>query len=228
VSPSSLDEIDSALRDDLRSFLSAYATNSPPRTVAVVGNAPLAPDAERARRIDAADLVFRTNSFAIDEDGTQPSHGTKVDVVLFSRGVRVTPHFFDGYQTRGFLMAEVAQRWWRRPRPVQEHFPEDLGYWCVPNRAVVAALRSLIWLESGDQRVDPTTGTLAAWLGYSLFPEAELLLTGFSFLDQQAQNSWEDHLFPGRVVPLPEAHRVNLEGALLSSWVEAGRATVLA
>jgi hypothetical protein len=228
VPPSSLDEIDSAVRDDLRSFLAAYASPSPPRTIAVVGNAPLAPDAERARRIDSADLVLRTNSFALDEPGRPASHGTKVDVVVFSRGVRVIPHFFDNYATRGFLMAEVAQTWWKTPRPAQEHFPEDLGYTCVPNRAVVAGLRSLIWADSGTTRVDPTTGTLAAWLGYLLFPEAELFITGLSFLDQRERTSWEDHYFPGRIVPVPEAHRVSLEGALLTSWIEAGRATVLA
>ncbi len=138
------------------------------------------------------------------------------------------PHFFDNYRSRGFLMAEVAQVSWQTPRPAQEHFPEDLGYACIPNRAVVAPLRSLIWADAGTKRVDPTTGTLAAWLGYLLFPEAELLITGLSFLDQQERSSWEDHYFPGRVVPVPEAHRVSLEGGLLTSWIEAGRATVLA
>lgn len=228
MSQSSLEEIDGAVRDDLRTYLAAYATSSPPRRISVVANAPLIPDPDRARRIDSADLVIRVNSFAVDEPGNAPSHGAKVDVVVFSRGVRTTPHFFDRYATRGFLMVEVAQTWWASPRPAQEHFPEDLGYCCVPNRAVIAQLRSLVWGAAGDNRVDPTSGTVAAWLGYSLFPEAELLLCGFSFLDEQEQTSWEDHYFPGRVVKVPEAHRVGREGGLLTSWVAAGRATVLA
>jgi hypothetical protein len=226
VPQSIFDEIDGALRDDLRSFLCAYATSAPPRTIAVVGNAPMTPEPSRASRIDSADLVFRLNSFAVDEPGLPPAHGSKVDVVMFSRGVRVTPYFFDKYRTRGFLMTEVAQTWWKTPRPAQEHFPEDLGYWCVPNRAVITKLRSLIWADPGSKRVDPTTGTVAAWLAYSLFPESELLLTGFSYLDLKEQTSWEHHS-TGRVVAVPEAHRVSLEGALLKSWIDAGRATVL-
>jgi hypothetical protein len=227
VPQSYLDEIDAGLRSDLRSFLTAYATSSPPRTIAVVGNAPLPPNPKRACRIDSADLVFRLNSFALDEPGEVPSHGTKVDVVVFSRDVRIVPHFFDRYRTRGFLMTAVAQTGWKIPHPAQENFPEDLGYWCLPNRAILQELRFLIWPDAGTRRVDPTTGTVAAWLGYSLFPEAELLLTGFSFLDKKEQISWEDHYFPGRVDRIPKSHRVSLEGALLTSWIDAGRATQL-
>ena len=40
--------------DLLREYVEAYAVHRPVRSVAVVGNAPLAPDPERAAAIDSA------------------------------------------------------------------------------------------------------------------------------------------------------------------------------
>jgi Glycosyltransferase family 29 (sialyltransferase) len=210
----------------MRRFLESYASSSPVRTVAVVGNAPLEPNAERAAAIDGADLVIRVNSFVLDMPGAAPCLGTKVDAVVVNRATRLTPWFLQRYRARAFLQSDTAtvhlSRFRRRPA---EHWPADLGVWQVPNASVVAELRDLIWADAGDEPVDPTTGTLAAWLAYLLFPEAELRLTGFSYLDERRPLTWEHHF--GGTVPVSQAHRVDREGALLNSWLASGRAVAL-
>ena len=77
--------------DQLRSYLLAYAARQPVERVAVVGNAPLHPDAGRAATIDAADLVIRVNAFVLDEPGSAPTVGTACHAVLLSRATTITP-----------------------------------------------------------------------------------------------------------------------------------------
>ena len=52
--------------DYLRALVRAYARTPDVSSVAVIGNAPLEPSAERAAAIDACDVVFRCNSFVLD------------------------------------------------------------------------------------------------------------------------------------------------------------------
>lgn len=215
------------LRRRLQDFLASYASARPVRSIAVVGNAPLLPDEARAHAVDSADLVVRVNSFALDAAGDPPCLGSRVDAILVNRATRLTPWFLRDYRSKAFLQSDTAlvHATGFRRRPAQ-HWPADLGVWQVPNDAVVAPLRALIWQDADGARVDPTTGTLAAWLAYLLFPEAELRITGLSYLDERKPQTWDHHA--GRVaVPVSTAHRVDREGTLINSWVRAGRAVAL-
>jgi hypothetical protein len=75
--------------------------------------------------------------------------------------------------------------------------------------------------------VAPTTGTQAAYLAYRLFPEADIVLTGFSFLDDPEQLSW------GYQADLPDApvhsaHKLDREGAYLQGLVDRGEVRYVA
>jgi hypothetical protein len=218
-----MESLDSGLRDLMRELIESYAT-TPVRSVAVVGNAPMAPSAERADEIDACDVVFRVNSFWVDPAHGPRSHGRKVNVVVFNHRVRCTPTLFDDYRNRAYFITEGGQVGLESARGYPDHWPADLGCWPIPNRAVVADLVDLID-PGGEDRVVPTTGTNAAYLGHLLFPDAELLLTGFSFLEQPLQTSWQHH--EGGTVPVPKVHRIDKEGELLQSWLDSGRARLL-
>ena len=221
-----LAQTDATVRDLMRDFLTGYARRRPVRAVAVVGNAPLQPSAERAAAIDSADLVLRVNSFVLDEQGAPPCLGREVDAILVNRATRATPWMLERYRRKAFLQSDTAMVHSKRIRyRTPAHWPADLGVWQIPNRALTRELRELIWPGYGELRVDPTTGTLAAWLGYRLFPDAELRLAGFSYLDGQRPRTWEHHF--GGQVPVSEAHRVDREGELMASWIAAGRAVAL-
>ncbi|MEJ7743625.1 MAG: hypothetical protein WKF73_14435 [Nocardioidaceae bacterium] len=75
----------------MANLVRAYADGPEVRHIAVVGNAPLSPSAERASCIDACNLVFRCNSFILDQPGEPAQQGRRVDVVVFNRGLRATP-----------------------------------------------------------------------------------------------------------------------------------------
>lgn len=219
-------QTDDEIRDLMRDFLGSYARNHPVRSVAVIGNAPLEPSAERAEQIDSADLVFRVNSFVVDQPGDEPCLGREVDVILLNRGTRATPWMLERYPRKAYMQSDTAMVHVQSVRyRTPGHWPADLGMWQVPNRALTEELRQLIWPGYEGFRVDPSTGTLAAWLGYRLFPDAELRLTGFSFLGGERHLSWKHHR--GGEVRVPINHRVDREGHLLSSWIASGRAVAL-
>jgi hypothetical protein len=222
----SLARVDDDLRRLMREYVETFASSPSVRTVAVVGNAPLPPDPARARRIDACDLVVRVNSFWLDGPHDPASHGTRVDVVVLNRLLRATPALFADYRRRAYFVTEgghVAHRKLRRP---PAYWPPDLAAWPIPNRAVVAELRRLIDPQGEESAlVVPTTGTSAAYLARSLFPDAHLVLTGFSFLSAPRQTSWSHHR--GGTVPVAAHHKIDKEGRLMRSWVDTGRAEVL-
>jgi hypothetical protein len=58
-----------------------------------------------------------------------------------------------------------------------------------------------------------------------MFPEAELLATGYSFLDGRQQSEWRYQSGGGS--PVIEAHQLPLEAALLRSWVADGSLRVM-
>lgn len=227
---------DDALRDGLTRLIVSYAT-SPVRRIAVVGNAPLEANQERARRIDEADLVFRCNSFALDGPLDAPCLGRRADVVVLNRGTRITPSVFQRYPSRLYLRSNAGAIYRRKPTvplPGIDVWPDDLGCVSIPNRAVVAELRQLLAFcnerRDGSAVLIPTTGTVAAWLAYRLFADAELLLVGFSILFAVEQpTEWRHHwdLGAGRV-PVSSAHQVTAEGMLLRRWVSERRAEALA
>lgn len=127
---------EAAFYDRLRPLVSSYSRSKAIRRVAVVGNQPLEPSAERAARIDSANLVFRVNGFRMDADDSPPTVGTRVDVVVFNRGVRPTPWFFEEYTERAYLMIEPGRLLWENPK-IPAFWPPDLGMISMPNREVV-------------------------------------------------------------------------------------------
>jgi hypothetical protein len=59
-----------------------------------------------------------------------------------------------------------------------------------------------------------------------MFPEAELVATGYSFLDDDTQTSWDHH--SGGHTRVPRKHRLNHEAQLLRSWIADGSLRMLA
>jgi hypothetical protein len=213
----------------LRPYLESYAAHLPLRRVAVVGNKPLAPDAERAAAIDSADLVIRCNSFTLDDPGDPPCLGTRVNVCVIAFVTRITPYTFRDYTRRAYLVPEVGQAGDRvggvLPPKLPPSWPADLGSMGVPNDMLgMELVRGMS--RPGDKRgAVPTTGTLAVALAYHLFPDVEIDIAGFSFLENRAQQTWRHHV--GAEVPVHPAHFIDREGALLQSWVDEGRLAVL-
>jgi hypothetical protein len=210
----------SALTADLVRQIEAYAARLPVERVMVVGNAPLEPSVERSELIDGADLVIRCNSYVIDEPGDEPCLGVKTNVVVCARGARITRWFFKNYSSRLYLVVNNSSRMLAPPRRPGS-WPSDLGEWPLPNDVIGLPLKERLSSDLGGNPV-PTTGTTAAFVARTCFPEAELLLTGFSYIDAQDQTSWAHHW--GQVVPVSRAHMLDREGALLASWVAAGNA----
>jgi hypothetical protein len=208
----------------LRSLLDVYAEHPEPRTVAVVGNQPLEPDAERAKAIDAADLVIRVNGFRLDEPGTPPTLGSRCHVVVFNRALRATKWVFEDYRRRLYLMVEPGRLHWE-PDAIPGWWPADLGFVPVSNREVTLPLSDALDLPTGEQATWATTGTMAAWIARTSYPEAELILTGFSFVDNPNQTSWM-HAAGDSCIVGPE-HRIAAEGRLLETWLQTSRTTLL-
>lgn len=189
-------------------------------SVSVVGNAPMEPSRSRAAAIDGCDVVIRVNSFVTDLRGGPPAQGRRTDVVLFSRLVPATPDVFASYRERLYVLLEPMRMYGRREMwPAS--WPEDLGFVVARNDAVAVPINEALGLPWREQRLAPTTGTTAAWLAMHLFPEAEVLLTGVSFVDDPHQTSWK-HQWGDSVGVGPE-HRIAAEAVLISGWLESGR-----
>ncbi|WP_342668782.1 hypothetical protein [Actinokineospora inagensis] len=210
-------------RTDLAALLAAYARHDPPRTVAIVGNAPMATSAERAATIDGCDLVVRMTSFAIDPPGGDPALGARTDVVVLHRGVIASPHTFADYTSRLYLLVEPGRLHWE-PEVIPDWWPADLGFQPVPNRDFTIPLNRLLGFDPAAPAWS-TTGTLAAYLVTELFPAARVTLTGTSIIDRPEQTSFA-HAW-GQSVAVTAEHRLAAEAALLRGWVETGRIEVL-
>jgi len=208
----------------LRDLMAAYARRRPVRTVAALGNAPLEPSDARADEIDAADLVIRVNSFVLDEPGEPRTQGARADVVVWNRITRPTRHTFDRYRDRLYLLAE-PMRAHGFPEMWPASWPEDLGFVPLPNRDVLARIGEELAVPWREERLAPTTGLTAAWLAVTLFPEAHVLLSGFSFVDNPNQTGWTYQ--GGGWSPVAREHRIEAEAALMRSWLAAGRAALL-
>jgi hypothetical protein len=206
--------------ESLRELFTSYAAAQPVRRVAVVGNAPLAPDAERAAAIDASDLVFRMNSLRLDEPGEPPCVGTACHVVLLSRNVSATPWVFRDYRQRAYAILQTGFTAFHSLRDVATHWPSDLGAIPLPNGVVTARLADLLDPDREPAALLPTSGLTALFLAHEMFPAAELVATGFSFLTDRQQDEWTHHA--GTSTAVNDKHKLDREGALLESWIADG------
>jgi hypothetical protein len=200
-----------------------YSRTGEVRTVAVVGNQPLGVDPERAAMIDSCDLVVRVNGFRLDEPNGPPSVGRRCEVIVFNRGVRATPWFFEGYRDRLYLMIEPG-RLHREADRYPAWWPTDLGFVTVPNREVTIPMNTEMGMDAEHGATWATTGGTAIWLAGTLFPEAELHITGFSFLEHPDQTAW-DHAYGDSCIVGGE-HSLSNESRWLAGWVGSGRAIV--
>lgn len=206
----------------LRRLLLPRAGGRLPRTVAVVGNAPVGVSEERAAAIDGADLVVRMTTFAVD--GAQPAIGTRTDVVVLHRAVQPGPDTFRDHATRLYLLAEPGRAFWES-EPLPPWWPRDLELIPISNREFTS--RTRIALRLGRSTVAwPTTGTLAVHLMHRLFPHARILLAGSSMLPgrpdvRSAARQHLDHHWGGTVALTPE-HRLDRERRVLRAWTRAG------
>lgn len=203
--------------------MTAYSRHGRVRTVAVVGNAPMAPDEARADAIDRADLVLRVNSFVMDEPGQPRSQGNRVDVVIWNRITRATRFLFDHYPERLYLMVE-PMRMHGNPEMWPASWPADLGLVPLPNREV-AVLNDQLGYDWRENRLAPTTGVTAAYLAVTLFPDAEVVLTGFSMIDDPTQTAWRHQW--GDDTAVGREHRIDHEAQLMKSWLTEDRVRLL-
>jgi hypothetical protein len=223
-----LQEIDEELVAQMRDHAMAYAASTPIERVAVVANAPLPPSPERRDLIDSADLVIRCNSLALDDADGPPCVGTRTNVVIAARTARPTPAFFADYRNRAYFVGDTFYLTAREHPGCPEDWPPDLGAWLIPNRAVGLPLKYLLHPTRAGLGVAPTTGTLAAYLAYRLFPEADIVLTGFSFLHDREQQSWGYHAADIAHAPVHSAHKLDREAAYLQGLVDRGEVRYVA
>ena len=211
----------------VRDLLAEYALDRDVTSLAVVGNAPLEPDADRARQIDAADLVIRCNSFVLDDPQGEPTQGRSVHAVVFSRGLLATPHSFARYRDCAYLVTEPSRIYADTPlaRYVKEWptwWPHDLGFVAVPNAAFTFPLLDELGLPWRERVVVPTTGMMAIAIARACFPAADLLIAGFSMIDQPHQIAWRHQA--GDSSPIGGAHYITAESRTLRRWIDNGEA----
>ncbi|WP_104524842.1 hypothetical protein [Blastococcus atacamensis] len=210
--------------DLVSGLVEAYAGRTPVETIAVVGNAPVSPDPERATAIDAADLVIRVNGFALDDAHTMRGLGTRADVVVVQWLLEATPWVFQDYRSRLYLYNEPGAMYFDGER-LPRWWPADLGLVPVPNREITQPLSRALGFDPAEPRW-ATTGSVAAYLARTLYPDAHLLLAGFSFVYEPVQTTW-DHAYGGNA-KLTEDHVLTAEANMLRSFIDEGRAELLA
>ncbi|MGH8968567.1 MAG: hypothetical protein ACRDV1_01320 [Actinomycetes bacterium] len=223
-----LQEIDEELVEQMRDHATAYAASTPIRRVAVVANAPLESSVERRDLIDTSDLVVRCNSLALDRHDGPPCVGTRTNVVVAARTTRPTPAFLQDYRNRAYFVVDVWKIAVPDPPGQPSHWPSDLGAWPMSNRVFGMPLKYLLRPPSGGFGVVPTTGTLAVYLAYRLFPEADIVLTGYSFLNDREQQHWGYHWEGLRQSPVHSAHKLDREAAYLQGLVDRGEVRYVA
>ncbi|MBV9921402.1 MAG: hypothetical protein JOY78_11195 [Pseudonocardia sp.] len=206
----------------LADLVCAYARRNPPRSITIVGNAPLPPSPRRAALVDDSDLVVRMTTFALDRRGGAAIIGRRTDVVLLHRAVVPGPGTFQDHASRLYLLVEPGRLHWER---------EDRPDWwpvhpvSVPNHPFAVALKELMGIPA-DEAAWPTTGTLAVYVFSELFPEAELRFTGTTVAERGDQTEFT-HGWGPAVAVTPE-HRLAAEGALLRGWAAQGRIELVA
>jgi hypothetical protein len=148
--------------------------------------------------------------------------------VVAARVTRPSPGFLQDYRSRAYFVVEAGIT--RKPTPPRRPpwWPSDLAAWPISNRALGTPLRYLLRPATGGHGVVPSTGTYAAYLAHRLFPEADLVLTGYSFLHDREQTQWGYHWDSLPPSPVHPAHKLDREGAFLQGLVDRGEARYVA
>lgn len=206
-------------------MIDVYAEHPEPRSVAVVGNMPMGPDEERAKAIDACDVVFRVNGFVLDEPDGPPSVGSRCHVVVLNWLIRATKWVFQDYHRRLYLMVEPGRLHFGDGERLPGWWPRDLGFLPVSNRDVTLPLSDALGLPTRSEPTWATTGTMAAWIARTSYPDADLILTGFSFIDDPHQTTWMHAAGDSCVVGAE--HQIAIEGRMLDSWTKTSRTRLL-
>jgi hypothetical protein len=215
----------------IRDYMASYAGHRPIMKVIVVANAPLPPSEERATEIDSGDLVIRTNALVLDDPAGPACIGSVCHVALLSPNTTMTPWALHDYRERGYLVPQVGWDFHPTktirddPRMSAPFWPADLGALPLPNAVLKPIIGDLLAPDRRKGWIIPTTGTIAAFLAHEMFPEAELIATGFSFLDDPTQKSWAHHA--GSHTRVHWQHRLNHEADLLRSWIDDGSLRML-
>ena len=139
--------VETIRRAQVRELAETYARATPVRSIAVVGNKPLAPSADRAAAIDSCDLVIRVNGFRLDDTGDESTYGRRAEVVFFNRALRATPWFFAGYRDRLYLLVEPGRLHWE-PDLIPTWWPRDLGQIHIDNEDLTLPLSAEMGLDS--------------------------------------------------------------------------------
>jgi hypothetical protein len=206
--------------NSLRDFIASYAAQQPIRQVAVVGNAPLEPDPERAAELDASDLVIRANSLMLDDPGQPPCLGSTCHVVVLSHATRITPWVFQDYRRRAYLVPQMGFPLYYKVNPAPDFWPPDLGALPLPNAVVKKRLVDLLDPDHVPAQLTPTSGTSALYLAHEMFADARMVATGFSFVRDHGQSEWSHH--SGGSTAVHRLHDLGLESALVRSWIDDG------
>jgi hypothetical protein len=212
--------------DSLRALIASYAARQPIAKVAVVGNAPLKPDPERVAEIDSADLVIRANALMLDGPDDPPTLGTACHVAIVSRATLVTPYVFRNYRDRLYLVPQAGFVQYHLQNRIgllleTRFWPADLGAVPLPNAVVKKRVATALDPEHKPGSLIPTTGMMALYLAHEMFPEADFVASGFSFVDDTDQTHWHHHS-GGYTTKVNWQHRIDLESKLLRSWIDDG------
>jgi hypothetical protein len=209
----------------IKDFIASYARRQPISSVAVVGNAPLQPDSGRAATIDGCDLVIRANAMMLDPPGSDPCVGTACHAVIMSRATALTPWALRNYRDRAYLVPQAGYVQYQREDRVgllleTTFWPPDLGIMPLPNAVVKARAAAALDPAHKPGSIIPTTGLMALFMAHEMWPEATLVATGFSFLDNAELSHWSHH--SGGHTKVNWQHHLHLEQALLRSWIDDG------
>ena len=210
------------VRQVLGPLIAGYARRDPPRTITIVGNAPLDARPRGGALTAASPRGARITRFALHPAGGEPRGGRRTDVVMLHRGTVAGPGTFADALSRLYLLVEPGRlHWEREDRP--EWWPEGVDAVSVPNAAFTTPLIDLLGLAATDA-VWPTTGTLSTYLFTELFPTARTRLLGTTLLDEPGQTRFDHHW--GDAVRVTPEHRLRAESLLLRRWRDEGRIEV--
>jgi hypothetical protein len=139
---------------------------------------------------------------------------------VLSYSTRTTKWVFQNYRQRAYLVPQFGFPRYFTARNVPRFWPADLGALPIPNNIVKTSLADLLDPDHVPGELTPTSGTAALYLAHQLFPGADLLATGFSFLDGAERSEWAHHA--GGTTEVNRFHDLAREAALLRSWLDDG------